>query len=420
MSSVNSASTDPTIIRNAIGNSVTLIEAAEACFASHLDPVACAPELQSIFQVDAPTLAAVLAAVWWATMTQAILVSALTAAFPGTPVNQLTTIAQSTLAVAHGIMMRKALGDTGAIPYPGSAWWSSPDIIPSGTTPVSNPQTFFTQNWNSDVGQNIKASQTNYIYVRGKNLFPGPESGTIALYWADAGVSLNPSQWGNQPVPTAPAAVTAANSNDIVVGQTAFTWSPALPPAGSHYCLIARVATPYFPNPTPSDSTWSTAWFLANPAFAWRNVGTVPMAAGAQTHQINFGSADDAPGKFLLIADCKNLAGSTLALASKGAVAFDTGPQSISANDQQISVPIEMPAHYAGKLQVSFGASESGATSIGRQGSAVNVRLMQVVSDSHGAYALSRTAEQSDIRDASLVPPGTRSVFLGNFIFQFE
>ncbi|MGZ5932906.1 MAG: hypothetical protein ACXWLW_12150 [Rhizomicrobium sp.] len=93
-------------------------------------------------------------------------------------------------------LLRKALDDTGQVPYPGSSWTSSPDIIPNGTAVASNPATTFGgANYGTDQGQPTVFEQTNYFYMRAKNLNTAAETGSLYLYYCPQNLFLFPSLW---------------------------------------------------------------------------------------------------------------------------------------------------------------------------------------------------------------------------------
>jgi hypothetical protein len=413
--------------RGAMAGAITVLEAAEAAFASGLDAVPCAPVLRAAFSPDVPTLAQVLAAVWLPAMTKSnrsLLAKALTDAYPQAPPEEITLATYRAMTRARGIYLRKALDDGGTIPYVGPNSRVSPDIVPAGTSAIPDPQAYFRESWNRDPGTTIRSGATNYVYVRGMNHFPGAEDGEVHLYWCRATTLPMPSVWGRQPVPnqagaTAPAKVSAAATGDVVVGRTPFLWTG--PTDGALYTLIARVVTRYDPNPIPTDSTYGGTWFVDHPGFAQRSVGLA--AAGAlqpRTHRVGFGSPDSAPGRFLVVADCRGLTGAAVSLASRGEVAFDTGPRGIPAGGGQVEVAAELPPGYDGDLEVGIGPDGSGAEASARPGAGVEVRLYQLVAPEHEASVFARLPEEPGIRHAGPVGEGAQPVFLGSFLIRFD
>jgi hypothetical protein len=221
------------------------------------------------------------------------------------------------------IYMRDFSGDTGAIPSTTRVAVSeSPDIIPAGPNPVSNYQTLFSNNFNGPYNyyQNVQQNLFNYIYVRGFNLFPGPQTGKVYLYYAPSSLLLRPSIWiGNQlqnSNGTANANLSASATNQVVVGDAPFYWQPAtLPSSQGHYCLIAQVVTTKDPNPIPSgDNLGDFALWIANhPGIAWRNV-TVVNGLPAPTYSGFQGIANPtiSPGLFSITATCINIPDGTV------------------------------------------------------------------------------------------------------------
>ncbi len=413
--------------RGAMAGAITVLEAAEAAFASGLDAVPCAPVLRAAFSPDIPTLAQVLAAVWLPDMTRpnrSLLAKALTDAYPQAPPAEITLATSHAMTRARGIYLRKALDDGGTIPYGGQNWRVSPDIVPAGTSAIPDPQAYFEESWNRDPGTTIRAGAANYVYVRAMNQFPGAEDGEIHLYWSRATTLPRPSVWGRQPVPnqagaTAPARVSAAATGDVVVGQTPFLWTG--PTDGDPYTLIARVVTRYDPNPIATDGTYGDVWFLHRPGFAERSVAIT--AAGElqpRTYRVGFGSPDAAPGRFLVVADCSGLTGAAVSLASRGEVAFDTGPRNIASGGGQVSVPVELPAGYDGELEVGIGPAESAPEAAARPGAGVDVRLYQLVDPGHEAFVFARSPGEMEILAGAPDGDGALPVFLGSYLFRFD
>ena len=101
----------------------------------------------------------------------------------------------------NGLLMRDSLQDTGVIPSPGYPYYS-PDLICHEQ--VADPQSFFTGNYDTDPNQPVQlGSQTNFFYVRTKNLSDGPVSGWyIHCYRSSASLFMTPSIWKNNPLYT--------------------------------------------------------------------------------------------------------------------------------------------------------------------------------------------------------------------------
>ncbi|MEP9360488.1 hypothetical protein [Sphingomonas sp. KR3-1] len=199
------------------------------------------------------------------------------------------------------IFMRDFVGDTGQIPSTTRTTVSqSPDIIPAGTTPVANYQTYYANNYYGPINSynyyhNLQQQNYNYIYLRADNLYPGAQTGQVYLYYCPSSLLLLPDQWINNRIPCSNAHnyanFTATTTNQIVVGDAPFYWLP--PPLSSsqgHYCLIAQVVTSEDPNPIPSgdDLHDFALWVADHPGIAWRNVTVIntvppPGYSGYQT-----------------------------------------------------------------------------------------------------------------------------------------
>lgn len=200
------------------------------------------------------------------------------------------------------IFVRDALSDTGQIPSGVRTAYYSPDIIPWGNAAKTDSETFFASNYNQDVGKNLVSQEMNYLYARGKNLYPGTESGNIFLYYVPSSLLAQPSLWRNNQIPTGTpgqnyAKFDSVPQNEIVVGDRAFQWLVPSPPTGYHYCLIGQVVTEAHPNPLPATDFASTEafvdWIVTNPGICWRNVSILYNSSPPDWQsKLNFANLD--------------------------------------------------------------------------------------------------------------------------------
>ncbi|GAD59285.1 hypothetical protein IWC96_00995 [Brevundimonas sp. BAL450] len=148
----------------------------------------------------------------------------------------------------NGLLMRDSLQDTGVIPSPGYPYYS-PDLICHEQ--VADPQSFFTGNYDTDPNQPVQlGSQTNFFYVRTKNLSDGPVSGWyIHCYRSSASLFMTPSIWKNNPLYTRsgnPFVQTGSIASGAVgVGQDNFLLDAISSPL---FCMIGVAS----PSSTPS------------------------------------------------------------------------------------------------------------------------------------------------------------------------
>ncbi len=185
------------------------------------------------------------------------------------------------------ILIRDSTSDTGKYPT-GGTLSHSPDIIPYGTSPIQDPGKLVDKdNWSKDLGKNLTANATNYLYVRGQNLANKKQTGEMYLYYSKASLLLYPDQWRDNGLKTSDGAdhveVEAAKKNDKVVTANPFTWVPEMI-SGDHYCLVARVVTPDHAADIPEktgDIQSFSKFISERPNFAWRNIAVV--ASGSPT-----------------------------------------------------------------------------------------------------------------------------------------
>jgi hypothetical protein len=93
------------------------------------------------------------------------------------------------------LLLRDNLADVGNIPSHGS-YYASPDLITH--TQVADPQTYFKNNYGSDVSMQIQTgSATNLIYARVKNIGNEPMEAFIHSYACFSSLFLNPAAWND-------------------------------------------------------------------------------------------------------------------------------------------------------------------------------------------------------------------------------
>jgi len=152
------------------------------------------------------------------------------------------------------LLCRCSLSDTGTIPRT-APFRESPDVIPVGTKPIDDPQTYFSGNYDQNVAQTVYTEEANLIYVRGRNLKELPQNGDIYVYWARQSDIDHPSRWkGNQLMTVdghGSVRVTDVAPQAIVAGATAFTWTPDASFEEASVVLIGVLATNDHPNPVP-------------------------------------------------------------------------------------------------------------------------------------------------------------------------
>ncbi|HEU0055131.1 MAG TPA: hypothetical protein VFQ39_18220 [Longimicrobium sp.] len=246
---------------------------------------------------------------------------------PSVPAVRLAGAPQTGTVTYQDVFVRDNFGDTGVIPSTGVPY-RSPDIIPYQEQLLT-----FTEAISSypqhDIGLPFVQSGTNNIYVRAINDYPGVESGSVRLYYSQASLFLQPSQWVNNQVFTAAVTSpptpgisevpfvnqdgdTSFNPGDILLTQEAF--SLASFPSNDHYCFIAVVNTPNTTVTIPTSFTNNAAfvqWVQNTPAVAWRNVTKVPATPGAVTQTFVFGNSDSAAGEFLFQVEGKHMPANT-------------------------------------------------------------------------------------------------------------
>ncbi|WP_326647368.1 MULTISPECIES: hypothetical protein [unclassified Streptomyces] len=225
------------------------------------------------------------------------------------------------------LYFRHNFQDTGQ--YPTTGWLcESPDVIPLGADPVSDPGELISDlNWGKDFGSSTRASEPNFIYLRGQNLSASDTEGDLYLYYSPASMLLWPTDpldpkkgWARNPLTTSAGAkflTVKAEAGARFVTHEAFQWIPA-PIENDHYCLVGRIVTEKDPNPIPElgEITDFAAYVSQHPDIAWRNVTMINPSApistelydysqGSLEHQIYFHlNADNAPDGSEIMMSC--------------------------------------------------------------------------------------------------------------------
>lgn len=342
----------------------SLIGAVSLLWNSTHDIGATAKAAVSVHHPSLEMLVAALRAVTAGTpaVTAVALGNAMHQANPGWDGNACQFAAANAFKSLPGLYPRRFFGDMAAIPtVPNDGILSSPDIVITGTSQLTDPQALLT-GWNADPSVRPAGNRVNFAYVRGLNLFPGVQEGRVYLYCAPGNVTNNPAQW--LPLKTTEgmpyASVQASNTGNLWHTGQAFAWTP---PSNAHQCLIARIETANYPNPLPKGTLDPSQWVSNSPAIAWRNLDSLAGLREARSYLLEYGNTDSRPGRFLVAALARNMPpGITVRLHSQSAGAgFDSGTIAIERARQEVLAMVELPAGFWGTLAVTL-ANPGGAT----------------------------------------------------------
>ncbi|MEO6700314.1 MAG: hypothetical protein ABI140_16550 [Jatrophihabitantaceae bacterium] len=258
------------------------------------------------------------------------------------------------------LFIRDNFDDTGTVPVLNPNVSCSPDIIPYGSQTLTADQLVASYDGPAYLGA-IDLFNSNNIYVRAKNLYPGATTGQIQLYWAPGNLLVQPSQWRNNMIVnnnTFPyAALSATSTDQVVPGDQPFNFV-ASKDSGAHFCFVATVTTPHTPDPIPATdfTSWDgfVDWVAQNPSVAWHNVDVVSsLPAQGYLASLAFENPDNADQMYAFQCTYSNLpAGSILrvwALPDAGSqfFGFDTGPLTITDTNGSKLVGGNFPAGYA-------------------------------------------------------------------------
>lgn len=283
-----------------------------------------------------------------------------------------------------GILIRTNTSDVGNMPRSQDNCSGCPDIIPWQNVPIVDPLATFGNDtsYGQNPGKDILYNNTNYIYVRGKNLTGSANQGNVYLCYQPSNVVNWPVQWQQSnflggavnpdprkafmPISTGPNGPTGYGCTG------AFVWlNPNLPPAGAHYCLIAQ-CTAAGVTLDDLEAGWANittssglaAWLATTGGVGWRNVALVDQNAPTFSTWATLTNGAQ-PGTYQAQLICQNLpAGSEVAFSSPtsnpGGIPIQLGKTTIPGTPGTIvptfnaSITTAMNANWSGTVYMQF------------------------------------------------------------------
>lgn len=307
------------------------------------------------------------------------------------------------------LYLRKALNDSGTVPYAGGTWTHSPDLIPYGTEAVGDPgKVFGGSNFGKDLGRPTVLGSQNYYYMRAKNLGGAGNEGTMSLYYCPQNLFLFPSLWNQNQLSTSSGKtslqVKAAQPNDVVVGSEPFVHTTD---SQIHSCLIGRMVTKQHPNPLPKDGDFPNmsdlaTFIVSHPDMGWRNVVLVDATVPTFSNKFLIDTTSQAPGssaEFLIGVSFTNLTvGSQLEFSAGTPV--PSGPDQgkvirltktpVHQSDGSLGTSyLTIPAGYKTEVNYSYWAK----TPI-KKNWTVRFFALQIVPDEHPAAPFARPVHE--------------------------
>lgn len=262
--------------------------------------------------------------------------------------------------------VRDSLNDDGSTPNTG-AINVSPDIIPqqSPANPNQIQQLFGQATYGSDVGQNIKYKQSNYIYLRAKNPTASSQEVTISVYWSRPSTLQYPSQWQNNLIGAAQTITLPASTSNggVLAAPQPCIWTPLQLPEPGHYCLITELSWPGQP-PVPSSFPTLDDWWKYckdNNTIAQRNIDIInDLPNGTLDRWLDLlNPTSQEGGVHKIEAICNVPANSSVMIyCSSDALQppIDTTETITATNNGQIvsSGAVVFPAYFQGTLELKF------------------------------------------------------------------
>ncbi|MBB3053760.1 hypothetical protein [Mucilaginibacter gotjawali] len=306
------------------------------------------------------------------------------------------------MATYNGIFMRSSLNQLNTIPRPG-AQSNSPDIIPYGIFNPDDPQKYFKDTYEQDVGKLLEANKTNYIYLRGKNYAAQDidDSGDNRprLYWTKASLLSYPNKWNEltQTGSRQPVSLKVPANGGIGVISEPLIWVPDNID-NDHYCMIASVPSPGYDNSIPNTLQISdlAGWVAKSGGVAWRNVTVINSKTLTLTGEKLFYQQGTEAGTMEFTIKCVNVPIDTVVSFSAG----KAGPvPPIQLKETKVStypsfntgIECQVPANYESDIYFNL-VAPSGVTSL--PDAKVTIQATYTVSGESELYAYGMTRQE--------------------------
>lgn len=222
-----------------------------------------------------------------------------------------------------GFLIRTSLSDTGALPR-GGDFTSCPDIIPVGTVAMSKNDLIST--YDKVYSNKLQEGQTNYIYLRAKNMNSEPLTKKAWMFRVPGSLVLRPEVWykpdhllghfventGGAGDPDNPyvkeqyGQTLMAEAGQIAVTD-AFTWNPD---TTEHSCLVGVVADSWddilegYPLGVGTMNDLAQ-WIYLHGSFGWHNVDFLPSTTTVFENKVAYENPDgeDVMVDFLMVVE---------------------------------------------------------------------------------------------------------------------
>jgi hypothetical protein len=273
-----------------------------------------------------------------------------------------------------GVFVRQQLGQTPSQVDQGTS--SCPDILPCTSQP-QNPSTFATQDSynNHQPSNTVNLNNENWVYIRGLQA-NGYTGGTnFFFYYCESDLLLWPQNWALGKKVTVGTAnpigsyqnwayapnPTPGSSNQILLVNQPFLWTPDPPSAGNHYCTICWADNSTADNPIPPDlSFWGqmssfddlAAFVGSHPNMGWLNTNDVNVPPPGQTYQTLITTQTNSETVNITV-NFYNITSGTFTINLVGGVQWTSGPFDVSKYSGGYQVPQQsFPPNTTATLQV--------------------------------------------------------------------
>lgn len=308
------------------------------------------------------------------------------------------------MATYNGLFVRSTLNQSNTVPRAG-AQSSSPDIIPYGIKPADNPQTYFKDTYNQDVGKVLEGEKTNYIYLRAKNFASQKivDSGDTKprLFWTRASVLTYPDKWTELTKTSSHDPVSLeADPGQVGVISEPFVWVPDNI-VSDHYCMIAQIPSPGYDNSIPNTLQISdfAGWVARSGGIAWRNVTVVNSDTVTITKSPLYYEQGTEASAIQFTLKCVNIPiGSTVSF-SAGAGGPNPpiylAPTTVSTGPSfTAGIECDVPANYKSDIFVNISAPK-GVTNL--DGAKVTIQAAYPVAEGSHLFTLAKTHSELGI-----------------------
>ncbi len=296
------------------------------------------------------------------------------------------------IAQWRGVYCRKDASDKGSIPYSGTTYWNSIDVVCNGNIPLEPSELLDDSNWIKSYWKDPVVGK-NYVYTRCQNVqflneIANPK---VQMFYSYAGFNQPPSastqiktyNGGND---EGVVYLSSGKTGPMPLGKKGVSEAFSFEPSSSgHVCILSTISTEFFTKNNPKNipvGNWNSMKYATwNGSSAWHNYS----AQLSVVSNLAFYNQDGSPEVFSFVANCRNVpVGSKIGLKSSDPkCSFDSGLIEITSSSQQIEHQVIVPPNYRGDLIVTMSDMQGNMLPAN---AAVEINMKWILNKGHRMY----------------------------------